>query len=900
MNNLIYEYQKYALYMYNFQLHINRCYKDNIIDCTTRIKYINHLNNSLNELNLIYNKYLITNKNINNNFTYKIDKYIFGKNIFKKVNTMLTNNIGKYLGFYKLKDAINLILCSLKKGYYIKQVKKYDNFKLYSKVFIPLKYTINYDNKIINKINIFFTKAKNSIFEETINMHICINSIEILLEGYINNDNLGIILKTSQICLPYLYNKYDLLEKHIENSKINNIFAKKYSENSSIVNLLCLNELEYGKLINEEYKKFTKLANFKFIDMLQKFMEDKDGEKGIFCVISIIKLLLMGSLENVRIASLLYDIIKESKKTNDIDIADVIYNKLSYIYQVKLNKTSINIQAEINNFNITQLQKIDYVKQLIISNVPDNIKQITLEKIKDMSGNDYYKQLMYVKTVLAYPWIKDNITNLNLDNVVTKLDSIVYGHKECKDTIKELVGKWISNPLSSGSAIGLVGPPGIGKTLIAKALGNALSLPLVQITLGGQNDGELLYGHGYTYASAQPGLIVKKMVEAGSARCIMYFDELDKTSKKMNSDEIQNILIHLIDPNTNKEFQDRFFQEFTFPLDQVLFVFSYNDSQKVNKVLLDRITEIKIKPYQNIEKVNIIKQFVIKEIEKSIGLDDAIFIGEKEIIYIIDNYTNEPGIRVLKQKIEKIFLKLNIDRIYKTGVFSMDIINQDKIIITTEMIHAYLGLQNMRIQYANDQDSIGIVNGLYATELGNGGILPIQIFNNYINDNNKKFTLKLTGLQKKIMKESVITAFTATINILDNKIRNEYIKKYPNGFHIHTPSAAIPKNGPSAGVAFALAFVSCILDKKIKSEYAVTGEIDLTGKISAIGGLDYKLMGAKRGGIKTVIVPKENEIDVNNMLYPILDDMFKIIYVTHIYQVFELCLHDFNKNDFCL
>jgi ATP-dependent Lon protease len=177
-----------------------------------------------------------------------------------------------------------------------------------------------------------------------------------------------------------------------------------------------------------------------------------------------------------------------------------------------------------------------------------------------------------------------------------------------KKSLLQIIGKWISNPSSQGTSFGLVGPPGVGKTLLAKSVSTALDIPFIQITLGGQNDGELLHGHGYTYSGSQPGLIIKKMVEAGKARCILYFDELDKsTSKHGNINEITSILIHLTDPNMNKTFQDRFFQGIDFPLDKVIMIFSYNDSQKIDPILLDRLFEIKVDPYSINEKIIIVK-----------------------------------------------------------------------------------------------------------------------------------------------------------------------------------------------------------------------------------------------------------------------------------------------------
>ena len=262
-------------------------------------------------------------------------------------------------------------------------------------------------------------------------------------------------------------------------------------------------------------------------------------------------------------------------------------------------------------------------------------------------NNEFYKQKTYVDNVLKFPWSSNENTfeNLKSSNQIIKylnnldndLNNLTYGHEEAKKILLQTIAKWISNPSSGGKSLGFVGPPGVGKTLLAKSISNTLKIPFAEITLGGQNDGELLHGHGYTYSGSQPGLIIKKMVEMGTERCILFFDELDKTaSKHGNNNEISSILIHLTDPNMNKSFQDRFFQGINFPLDKVIMIFSYNDSEKIDPILLDRLTEIKIKPYTLFDKINIIRDFVIPELKLNINIKIEDYI----IQYIIENYTN--------------------------------------------------------------------------------------------------------------------------------------------------------------------------------------------------------------------------------------------------------------------
>ena len=282
------------------------------------------------------------------------------------------------------------------------------------------------------------------------------------------------------------------------------------------------------------------------------------------------------------------------------------------------------------------MEDVDYKKQLLLNkHIPDNVKNLTLEKIEEMKSynNDYYKQLTFVKHILNFRGtviivylkilkIIKKILNHFLIIFTRNLMILVMATKMLKNLLLQIIGKWISNPDSMGTSFGMVGPPGVGKTLLAKSIGKALNIPFAQITLGGQNDGEILHGHGYTYSGSQPGLIIKKMVEMGSSRCILYFDELDKACSKHGSiNEITSILIHLTDPNMNKTFQDRFFQGIDFPLDKVIMIFSYNDSSKVDPILLDRLREINVEPYTLMDKLSICQEYTIPELVDNINMD---------------------------------------------------------------------------------------------------------------------------------------------------------------------------------------------------------------------------------------------------------------------------------------
>ena len=739
-----------------------------------------------------------------------------------------------------------------------------------------------------------------------------LNNEYLVFEGFIKNDNININLKSSQICNKTLYKKKKTVTDMLNKKKIiNKKFKKNYLKNMLLSELIMNNEDEFCEMVNKYYNQYMELSNKSFMNIMKEFIGKSSSIKSMY---DTIRILLMGTDENENVASLLYGLTKE-KKVGSFIISDIIYNNLNYPSQLKIKKANANLKEEMEKIKSLTIEDIDYKKQILsLSKMPLGVKSLALEKAEEMksSNNEYYKQLTYVKCLIKYPWSSDAddvfYKNLKEDyeearnyitNVEDKLYNLSYGHKAVKKSLLQLIGKWISNPSSSGSAIALVGPPGVGKTLLAKSVGSALGIPFAQITLGGQNDGELLHGHGYTYSGSQPGMIIRKMIETGQSRCILYFDELDKAcSKHGTTNEITSILIHLTDPNMNKSFQDRFFQGIDFPLDKVIMIFSYNDSSLIDPILLDRFKEISVKPYNVADKLNIVDNYMIPEIKKNVGFDDYNLIFKKDIIeYLIENYTNEAGVRGIKRIIENILLKLNLDKLYQKGVFEKKSINDD-IEITEEIITDILSKPESDNLMIHENPEYGIVNGLYATSIGTGGIVPIQVFKNY-SISSTDFELKLTGKQGEVMKESVHCSYTAAIDYIRRNIDkfpnikniDKHIKdNFFNGLHIHAPSTSTPKDGPSAGGAFCSAIISRVGNVKIYNDIAMTGEIDLRGCITKIGGLNYKLQGAKKAGVRKVLVPKDNEKDYKEIIENnknLIDDNFKVYIIENIDQIME-------------
>lgn len=916
IHNLQKEYGRYSDAIYRLQSHIVSCYENSIINVNEKNTYLKTLTDQVKQMNTRYNNCMnelceesdLNNKPLNeilemldfsqgsdNDINNELDEFIdvyrlFNKdcsntalqaimeNPFDEINDELLK-VGESCGFPSVHLGLELLFGIGHKHLYSESDN--EQLNMYNRVFIPLGYKTKKLTDVNGNINIQkIVSSVDCLIDNMAELNVKRSSDRgVVFTGYFGFDSLNLFVRTSQICNHRIFQKKKAIEVQLEKrSDINEKFRKSYLRHVSISNLLGLTEEQFVRQVEHDYAKYRRLVGSSFMNLMKEF--SKDNIKNMY---DIIRLLLFGTEENANVAGVMFGLTKDKKSGSDT-IANIIYRNLNHISQIKLRKTNINIKNELDKIKALSIDDVDMKKQIALcKNMPPEVKRCCIDKAEEMkaSNNDYYKQQLYVRTLLNFPWTsKEDDTFFAdigqnkgksrefLDNLMGKLNDRAYGHKECKEQIRDLMAQWLKNPASAGSAIGLVGPPGVGKTMIAKGIGEALGIPLVQITLGGQNDAEVLLGHGYTYSSAQPGLVVKKLVEAGNSRCVLYFDELDKTSEKHSNDEIQNTLINMTDPNTNGEFSDRFFGEIKFSLKKVLFVFSYNDHNRVNPTLLSRIDEKEVKPYSVPDKVTIARDYMMREICDTIGFDKgAIKIEDKELEYLADEYVNEAGVRELKRKLTSIFLKLNIDRIYDQGPFKdrNDFSVDDPIIVTREMIEGYLDKPKVSIEKIHEYDSVGIINGLYAVPgYGKGGIIPIQVYHNKtVSD--QKFKLHLTGSQGKVMKESVQTALTAALNYLNPKIVKKFIRDNPHGFHIHTPSGGCPKDGPSAGAAFATAFASRILDKPIHRDFGITGEIELPGNITKIGGLVYKLTGAKKAGIKTVLVCEENREDVDEI-----------------------------------
>jgi len=571
-----------------------------------------------------------------------------------------------------------------------------------------------------------------------------------------------------------------------------------------------------------------------------------------------------------------------------------IYTKQDILDRIKLlNKKTICTLLDINSRrgldNSLNSKKIDYelfskldqllklpYKQVFICKDPIwlKLKECIQEMAKEWESYKLQQQKYFLE-------------------IGANLDSAVYGSKDAKTQIKRLVAQWI-NGTDKGYVFGLEGPPGTGKTTLAKdGIAKCLrdehgnSRPIVFIPLGGSSNGSTLEGHNYTYVGSTWGKIVDGLIESKCMNPIIYIDELDKISKTEHGKELIGILTHLTDPAQNNEFTDKYFSGIPIDLSKCLIIFSYNDPDLIDKILLDRIQRIHIEPLTKKDKLMVARNHIIPEIVSNIGLSkEDIEISDSVLEYIIDTYTYEAGARKLKEKLYELFRETNL------GYFE-NRFNSLPIVIEKELIEeVFENSSKIEPQKIHKVPRVGLINGLYATSAGLGGITIIEAFRFYTNSH---LELKLTGMQGDVMKESMNVAKTLALNLIPNHILEELKedKKQPFGIHIHCPAGATPKDGPSAGTAITLAILSMLCRLPIKNTVGITGEIDLNGNVLPIGGLESKVLGGKEAGVTTVLYPAKNSDDFSRIEKKIdleLGEEFNVISISNIYEAIDYCL----------
>lgn len=481
----------------------------------------------------------------------------------------------------------------------------------------------------------------------------------------------------------------------------------------------------------------------------------------------------------------------------------------------------------------------------------------------------------------------------DLEQVTRALDESIHGHEHAKNQILKIVGQWM-NGEQSGYCFGFEGSPGVGKTSLAKrGLSNCLkdengaSRPFSFIALGGSCNGSTLEGHSYTYVNSTWGRIVDVLMDSKCMNPIIYIDELDKISKTEHGKEIAGILMHLIDTTQNSGFQDKYFSGIDVDLSKALFIFSYNDPSQIDSILLDRIHRIKFENLSLEEKLVIARKYILPEINKKMGLEGCVELDDEIIAHIIETYTLESGVRKLKEVMFDLHGEINIDLLRCENV-------ELPVKITVETLEQkYLTKYDKILEKKiHAKSEVGVINGLWANSLGRGGIIPVQ---SAFFPTTTFLDLKLTGMQGDVMKESMNVAKSLAWSLVDETRRKELIERFEKtkeqGIHVHCPDGATPKDGPSAGAAITSAIYSLLSGRPIRNNVAMTGEINLQGKITEIGGLEQKIMGGIRAGVTKFLYPLANQSDFNKIVQKFGDGPkltgIDFVAVSDISEVFE-------------
>ena len=658
-------------------------------------------------------------------------------------------------------------------------------------------------------------------------------------------------------------------------------------------------------IYREEYILFKKREINDIFNILKDGLENIDINK----------------IDNIHIKEFL-NLFKElisNKDVNSIEILniiDILENNISIIYNNLFNyiidssvskkkillhlTNSINEICKKNNMKIIKITQNNASLKKNINDFMDNNKSNNnilkdlLILFESINTNKLYDYLINVEKSIVKINRKNTEIVSYINNFNTILDSAVHGHKNAKNQIERIIGQWI-NGEKSGYCFGFEGPPGLGKTTLAKkGLAKCLldtngeSRPFSFIALGGSSNGSILDGHNYTYVGSTWGKIVDVLIENKCMNPVIFIDELDKVSKTEHGKEIIGILTHLIDSTQNDGFQDKYFSNIDLDLSKALFIFSYNDVELIDRILLDRIHRIKFENLNLDDKLIITRDYLLPELYNKFGLNNIIIVEDELIKYIIENYTNEPGVRKLKEILFEIISTINLDLLKNIKSHSIPLI------VTLDLIKIILKEKHeIRIIKVNNIPKIGVVNGLWANSYGMSGILHIE---SKFFHSTTLLDLKLTGMQGDVMKESMAVSKTLALSLVEKnefkKLSKIFEETKMQGIHIHVPEGATPKDGPSAGAAITLILYSLLTNKKIKNNFALTGEINLQGNVTAIGGLDLKFLGGIKAGVTSFLYPKDNAKDYDLFCekYPDLSQNYNFYEVEHISQVLDYML----------
>jgi ATP-dependent Lon protease len=582
--------------------------------------------------------------------------------------------------------------------------------------------------------------------------------------------------------------------------------------------------------------------------------------------------------------------VERLKKVSDILIQEIeittLQNKIQTEAQEEIGRSQREyflreqlraIKRELGEFEDVESEIEELRKKIKKAKMPKNVEKEALKQLNRLEymhpdSSEAAVIRNYLEWLIELPWNKSTKDNLNLKHVKKILDRDHYNLEKVKERILEFLAVKKINPKAKGAIICFVGPPGVGKTSLGKSIATALGRKFVRVSLGGVRDEAEIRGHRRTYVGALPGRIIQGIKQAGTNNPVFMLDEIDKLCSDFHGDPAA-ALLEVLDPEQNREFVDHFL-DVPFDLSKVLFIATANMTEPIPKVLLDRMEVIYISGYTFKEKLEIAKKHLLPKLLKEHGLTKKdIVISDEVILKIIEEYTYESGVRELERKLAAICRK--ITRKLAEG-------EKGPFEITEANLTEYLGPPEYVEELKQEKDEVGVATGLAWTPYG-GEVLYVEAVTMP-----GKGNLILTGHLGEIMKESA----QAALSYIRSKhkelgIDPKFYTKYD--IHVHVPSGAIPKDGPSAGITIAVALISALTKKPVSKDYAMTGEITLRGKILPVGGIKEKSLAALRKGIKKVLLPSKNQKDLEEIPKE-LRDQIEFIFVSHLDEVIDLVI----------
>lgn len=626
----------------------------------------------------------------------------------------------------------------------------------------------------------------------------------------------------------------------------------------------------YRKVI-EYYEKYGKLTGKTLPEMLVSLKSTKDINNGLDTIANSMfvdskdKQKLLEMLDVEQRGYMLLELLSSEIEINEIEkkVEDKVRNKMNDAQKAYYLKEKINAMKEEIQDYTPEDDNSDLAERIEKAKLPAEVKKKVEEELKKMSKMPSFSaeasvSRNYIEVLLELPWKKTTKDDLNIERASEILDRDHYGLKEVKERILDYLAVKKLNPKMKGTIICLVGPPGVGKTSLAKSVADSMGRKFVRVSLGGVRDEAEIRGHRRTYIGSMPGRIMKAMKIAGTKNPLILLDELDKMSSDFKGDPA-SAMLEVLDPEQNIHFEDHYVDT-PFDLSEVFFLATANDLRNIPEPLIDRMEIISLSSYTEYEKLHIAKQYLVKQLQEENGLKDIkVTISDNVILKIINEYTREAGVRSLKREINSLFRKL-ARKVVKEKA--------KQVTVNVNNLEKYLGKAKFRPEKMKEKTyKVGIVNGLAWTAVGGvtlevqGVLIP------------GKGTLNLTGTLGNVMKESAEVAFTyVKSNFAKYNINEKEFLENKN-IHLHFPEGATPKDGPSAGITITTAILSVLTGREIRQDIAMTGEITITGEVLPIGGVKEKVIGAHRAGIREVILPDENRPDVVDIPHEVAKEM---------------------------